>query len=324
MATAPVGPLNGAWREVVISVRDLGAWSRALNTLFGWEELTRGKTDARLLKSWALPGTATAEERILTAPSDPTRQIRLVSFKGVPQAEARAKASPWDTGGFFSLLVYVRDANATYKDALKLGWSAYNAPSDMDFGAMTLRNVVLRGPDGVSFGLYTQQTPPLPNFPYDKATTVVSIQQMVRDIDAARRFYKDIMRWVPSFDGVTHLKSNQFGLPAERVGMSKKVIIASDRKVEPSETWSTGQVELVQWDGLSGRDFSSTCVPPNLGIISVRVPVADVKAAEKLLVANDVSVFANVTRTSLEAGREADIFAVRSPDGAMIEFFQEY
>jgi catechol 2,3-dioxygenase-like lactoylglutathione lyase family enzyme len=317
-------PLTGPWREVVVSVRDLGAWSRALNQLFGWEELTRGKTDPRLLKSWALPGTATAEERILTAPSDPERQIRLVSFKGVTQTETRTNAAPWDTGGFFSLLVYVRDVDATYKDALKLGWSAYNPPSDMEFGAMTLRNVVLRGPDSVSIGLYTQRTPPLPNFPYDKATSPVSIQQMVRDIEAARRFYKDLMRWVPSFDGVTNLKSNQFGLPPERVGMSKKVITASDKKIAPSQTWLVGQVELVQWDGLTGRDFSAACVPPNLGIISLRVPVTDVKAAAKTLTANDVSVFANITRTSLAAGREADIFAVRSPDGAMIEFFQEY
>ncbi|MBL8630082.1 MAG: hypothetical protein JNM81_10665, partial [Rhodospirillaceae bacterium] len=316
-------PLNGAWREVVLSVRDLGAWSRALNQLFGWEELTRGKTDARLLKSWALPASVTAEERILTAPSDPTRLIRLMSFKGVAQTEARANAAPWDTGGIFSLLVYVRDVDEAYNTAQKLGWSAYNTPSTMDFGGMGLRNVILRGPDGVNIGLYTQTTPPLANFLYDKATAPVSIQHMVRDIDTSRRFYKEILAWVPWFDGTTTLKSNNFGVPAEKVGQPKKVVIAAAAKMGPSEKWATSQIELVQWDGMNGRDVAAGCVPPNLGIISLRMYVPDVKAAEKALTSADVSLFANVTRVSLVGGPEVDIFAARSPDGAVIEFVQE-
>jgi catechol 2,3-dioxygenase-like lactoylglutathione lyase family enzyme len=312
---------TGAWRDAVVSVRDLDRWSAALDHLFGWSEVARAAVDQRLLQAWHLAAHVSAEERIFANRDDDTQRVRLIKFSGAEQVQIRSSAMGWDTGGIFSLLCYARDADATFNAAQTLGWSAFHDPVDMQFGDRTLRNVVLRAWDGVNFGLYCP-TIPAPSAPpaYSKVSAPFNGQQMIRAIGPAQKFYADVLGWTAWYSGSLQLNCNNFGMPANYVGVLPKnvSIIAGGKAIDG--TWAYGQVELVQWDGFAGRDFAARAVAPNLGILTLRVPVADATAHATTLMARGVELFVPPTRVALLAQGEVDLCAVRTPDGAIIEF----
>lgn len=314
---------TGAWDEAVLCVRDLDRWIEALDHLLGWTVQMRNDIDPRLLQAWGLPAHARGREALLVNPADPPRCVRLMQLSGVAQVEIRSSGNHWDTGGIFSLLTYVRDVDATFAAAQQLGWSAFHDPVEMHFGERVLRNVVLRGWDGVNFGLYRVLRPVPPEAGYPKAAMSFNAQQSVRDIEPARRFWRDVLGWTSWFDGVTHLACNNFGMPQNFVGkMPKNVIIAAGGKIADG-SWAHGQVELVQWVGFTGEDFAARAAPPNLGIVAIRIPVADVDARARELVARGGTLFMPPTPVTLAPHGEVRMCSVRSPDGAMIEFFSE-
>jgi catechol 2,3-dioxygenase-like lactoylglutathione lyase family enzyme len=325
-------PITGAWSEAVVSVRDLDRWTEALDNLFGWRAAAKNPVDPRLLAAWGLPPGCAAEDVILTEPSDTSRRVRLIRFDHVPQVQIRSSAMAWEPGGIFSLLCHARDVDATFAAAQDLGWSAFNDPVDMHFEGRTLRNVVLRAWDGANFGLYRLMTPAPPTLnqsapAHAKVAMAFNGQQMIRDIAPARAFYADILGWTAWFDGVTHLTCNNFGMPENFVGkMPKNVIIAAGGK-DANGAWAHGQVELVQWVGFTGRDLGARAVPPNLGILGLRIPVSDVRAkADEITKRGGTLFYAPVTVAPAPQGEttqgETIMCAVRTPDGAMIEFVQ--
>ena len=86
--------------------------------------------------------------------------------------------------------------------------------------------------------------------------------------------------------------------------------------------WNYGQVELVEWIEFRGLDLAARAVPPNLGILALRVPVADAAARAAGLEAAGLPLFVPPARVELAPHGEVLLFAVRSPDGAIVEFFQ--
>lgn len=314
--------ITGAWAEAVVSVRDLDRWIAALNHLFGWTLNARGPVDPRMLAAWKLPPSARAEDAVLINPDDPPRRVRLIRFDNVAQVQIRSSGKGWDTGGVFSLLTYARDVDATFAAAQVLGWSAYNDPVDMHFGGRTLRNVVLRAWDGVNFGLYRPTVPPPPEPRYAKAGMTFNGQQMVRAIGPARTFYRDILGWTAWFDGVTRLTCNNFGMPENFAGkLPKNVIIAAGGK-DANDAWAYGQVELVEWDGFTGRDFAERAAPPNLGILALRIPEKDVQARAANIVAHGGHLWSPLAQVTLSGVGETALFGLCTPDGALIEIYQ--
>lgn len=315
-------PLTGAWHEAVVCVSDLDRWVGALQQLFGWQVELRGPVDARLLRAWGLSAAARGEEVVLLDPDDAPRRVRLLRLHGVAQVQARSSAAHWDTGGIFSLLVNVRDVEATFREAQALGWSAYHDPVEMHFSGRVLRNVVLRAWDGVNFGLYRAQWPPPPESRYAKAGNAFNGQQSVRDMGAARAFYRDGLGWTPWFDGELRLDCNNLGMPANLVGHNPMNVIIAAASRDAQGAWHYGQVELVEWVDFRGLDLAARAVPPNLGILALRIPVADAAGHAAALVARGLPLFTAPARVELAPHGEVWLFGVRSPDGAIIEFYQ--
>ena len=321
---------SGAWREALVCVRDLDRWTDALGQLFGWRTVHRGPIDRALLAAWGLPASASGEDALLVEPSEGSsttladgaqRCVRLMQLHGVAQVEIRSSGNHWDTGGIFSLLAYARDVDATFCAAQQLGWSAFHDPVDMQFGERVLRNVVLRGWDGVNFGLYRVLSPSPPEPAYARVGMAFNGQQSVRAIGPARDFYARVLGWTAWFDGVTHMTCNNFGMPENFVGkLPKNVIIAAGGKADDG-SWAPGQVELVEWVGFGGRDFAERAVPPNLGIVALRIAVADLHAHCAQLVARGGILHSAPARVRLRPWSEVLLASIRSPDGALIEFF---
>lgn len=314
-------PTHGGWHEAVLCVRDLSRWIAALETLFDWRVTHEGPVDPRLLAAWRLPADASGREVVLVNPDDPPRCARLLQLGNVEQVEIRSGGNHWDTGGIFSLLCYARDVDATFKAAQALGWSVFHDPVDLQFEGRVLRNVVLRAWDGVAFGLYTPRVPEPPPAAYTKVSMSFNGQQSVRDIGAARAFYRDVLGWQPWFDGTTRLTCNNFGMPANFVGRTPKNVVIAAGGCDADGRPAYGQVELVEWVELRGEDFAMRARPPNLGIVALRIPVADAKEKANEFVKRGARLFPEPASVTLPPHGEATLCGVQTPDGALLEFF---
>lgn len=309
---------GGGWQEAVTSVHDLGRWIEALDHLAGWSVAHRGQSSSRLLSAWSLPDSVTADEAVLVCPEDSSRWLRLMAFNGTPQRQIRSSGQPWESGGIFSLLAYSNDVNAALSRAHDLGWLAHNDPVLMEFGDRELRNVVLRGPDGCNFGLY-QPLKPVPEkpFPFDKLGPPFNGQQMVRNAAASQSFYEQALGWESWFSGSLTLGCNNFGIPENLMGKHPKNV-----SIMHGAPNSYGQVELVQWTGLFGRDFAEHARPPNLGHLALRLCVDDLPATVAQLGTAGIDLYAEPSTLTLEPFGEVDLCTIRTPDGALFDLLQ--
>lgn len=85
----------------------------------------------------------------------------------------------------------------------------------------------------------------------------------------------------------------------------------------------TGRVELMEFAGLEGRDLSARAVPPNLGILSVRFPLDNLQNKIEQIKKQNWPLSFAPARVKIHPYGEVEIFTVRSPEGAMIDFFQQ-
>ncbi|TVQ41084.1 MAG: hypothetical protein EA370_02715 [Wenzhouxiangella sp.] len=313
-------PLAEPWREAVISVRDPDSAARFFVEVGGFEELDRGQLGADEIDYWQLDAGAAGEFLLLRAANTDHGFLRLVRFDGVEQRPIRVGARAWDSGGYFSLMMRARDLDSVYDDALALGWMSESEPVRFDFGPSVLANVVLKGPDGINIALYERLEPPLDEFwQFERLSQPFNAMQMVADIERADAFFTGVL-------GMTHFWAgdyldpapgpNNFGLPQNLT----TEIPRSTRILQP-KPGETGRLELMQFVGLDGRDLSERAKPPNLGILSVRYPVADDGAALADIESAGGSAWRGPAEIDLPPYGRVNIFAVRAPDAAIVEIF---
>jgi tetratricopeptide (TPR) repeat protein len=147
-------------------------------------------------------------------------------------------------------------------------------------------------------------------------------QQSVRDIGPARDFYCGALGWRGWFDGRIGLTCNNMGVPLSQVATQQQDVIICASGQDAAGLWHYGQVELVGWPGLGGHDFAARAVPPNLGVLALRIPVEDLDARLGALEARGVATFSRPVTVTLEPWGRVRIAGVRTPDGVLIEFYQ--
>lgn len=322
-AQTPPPALNpsAGWQEAVISVSDMDVWDRALRELAGWRVVHEGAVDPRQLRQWSLPRTMTAVERLYANPETESGYVRLVDFDAPDQVQIRAAAQPWDTGGWFSLMVRTPDAQGAWRRAQQLHWSAYAEPIRLQFGDSDLWTQILRGPDGVNFGVYERITPPLQGFDaMRRLSRPFNAMQTVRDAPASANFVRDALGYAIRYEGNSASAAKEvsnFGIP---VNYAPK--IPRRAFILEAEPGPAGRVEIIEFVGFEGRDLSARAVPPNLGILSVRFPVADLAQHLRDLRRNGIEPRFPAATVTIEPYGDVVIAALQAPDGALFELFQ--
>jgi len=314
--------LSEPWQEALISVRDPDHAARFFIEVGEFELVARGALDDREIEYWQLDPGVDADFLLLKAPGADHGFLRFVRFKGAEQIPVRVGARAWDTGGYFSLMMRAHGLDAVYADALALGWMAESEPVRFEFPPSVLANVVLKGPDGINVALYERLQPALDaSWQFGRVSQPFNAMQMVADIERADAFFKDLL-------GMQHFWAgdyldpepgpNNFGLPQNlTTKIPRRTRILQPR---PGET---GRLELMQFEGLDGRDLSERAQPPNLGILSIRYPVADVDAALAMIEAAGGSAWRGPADVELAPYGRVRLLAVRAPDGAIVEMFSE-
>lgn len=313
------------WSEVVVSVTDLSKSSDWLVRDGGWRVLSVGPIDPNEIAYWGLPEDVTGAFRKICAPKATSGCIRYVRFDGVKdQKPIRPAARPWDTGGIFSIMLRSEDMQALYDAAIKRGWWAESPSYAFSFGGSDLLNVVIRGPHGVNYALYERKAPAFTGFPVGKLSQAFNTMRMVKDQPASLAWYRDKLGLVTLFDAPftdPEPRANNFSVPANLA----TTLVRRAAVVQPFASSEDGRIELMQFEGFEGRDYSASASPPNLGIISVRYPVRDSDAYADFLKGNGVTIERSANEMPVRAlagsGFYAKMFAVRDPDGNLTEFY---
>ncbi|MGB1876880.1 MAG: VOC family protein [Rhodospirillaceae bacterium] len=319
---------GGGWKEAVTLVRDLDQWCMLADQVCGWTLGHRGPVDQSILSMWSLNESTSGEEALFYCGDAAQGFVRFVAFDGTgEQQRVRAGAMPWDTGGIFSLMVRSKDLQGVSNSALNFGWTAVADPISFDYNGRTLANVILRGPDGVSFGMYERVEPPLEGWNHiTHMSQPFNCMQIVRDRDATRDFHRDALGFIPFVDNDTRNtepKDSNFGFPRNlTTEIETKAAIMHPRGVPGAVDRENGRVELIEWNGLEGRDLSDRALPPNLGHIALRWVVADVSETASRITAAGYSLESQIRTATLHPYGKVQVCSVRTPDGVLYEFFQ--
>jgi hypothetical protein len=314
------------WSEAVISVSRLAVMEEYLTHVAQWRVVARGNTDRTLLRHWGLPETAQAREALLCNPGDRSGCVRLIEFRGVPQVQIRSSAQPWETGGLFSLMTRSRDIDGVFARARSLGYAGFSDPIYFDYKGVRLKNLVLRGPDGVNLAIYQREVPKLEGWSTIRGlSSPFNAMQMVRNREVSRAFWIEVMDYTSLSDAEfldEKPGENNFALPANLVtSISRRHSILGKGVAGLANGAGTRQVELMQFVGLEGRELSARAIFPNLGLIALRFPTKDI-AAYRARATKHGTADCTVTLVKVQGWGQVKACDLRSPDGVIAELLE--
>ena len=314
------------WREAVLSVTDPDVTARFFKEIGGYEELGRGSVSASSIAAWGLDPEATGDYLLLRAPmGGDFGHIRLVSFENAGRrVPMRPGARAWDTGCYFSMMIRVKDMQSIYDDAIQLGWWTETPITALNFGTSDLRVVIYRGPDGVQVQTYDRLSPPLPEAipDFERMTAPFNMMQMVADRDVAYDFFTQTLGFDTFYKGKPYTAKTPTPTPIG-IPLSLTTSVPYRAGIVYPVAGEFGRMEMIEVMGLEGFDYSQQCEAPNLGILAVRYPVADIDAAEALIEARGGSLWRDTSTVQLGEIGEVELFSVKTPDGSIMQFFEE-
>jgi catechol 2,3-dioxygenase-like lactoylglutathione lyase family enzyme len=220
------------FNESVLIVRDERPHLDCWVGVGGFELRHEGEVDERLLAGWGRPA-ASGREWLLAHPACDTGFVRLVKLDGAaPQTDIRPDDQCWDSGGIFDLNVRVLDLQRQSARLRARHWHGASPPIAWDFGpSLKVKEWLARGPDNVRLALIERVAPPLQGFDHLREfSQVFNSSQIVRDLDAALAFYRDVL----GFATVMHYErpgfppgANLFGIPpgvSDQVGLQLYIV----------------------------------------------------------------------------------------------------
>lgn len=310
--------------EAVMSVFDIDRVAAALVESAGYVRHELPDCPPEQAAAWHVPeGCTRIAQALLTAPGDCRGRLRLVRFDGVEQELIRPSQRTWDTGGIFDLDMFSRDVRGLYRDLVRRhGWTAFGEPVDYVIGEFDVAQVVARGPDGLNLAVIQPHKEPLFELPaFDRLSRVFNSTQLVADLDRALEFYGNVLGWTPlmveDVQGVVEPGADVLGLPmpAARDALRRVAIVHPQGR-------NDGSVELIEIAGLHGRDCAEQAVAPNVGLLALRLTVPSVADYAAGITARGGTLYTAPTRLEIAPFGEVACFAVRAPDGAILEFVE--
>jgi len=312
------------WQEVVISVTDLDRTAEFFKKIGGFREIYRGESSESSIKHYGLSIEASAEELLLAAEDSEAGFVRLIRFDNSGyKAPMRPGSRAWDTGCYFSLMVRMKGLRKIYDEAIEMGWWTETPVAQISFGDSRLDVVIFKGPDGIQIQGYDRLKPPLPKaFPqFERVSQPFNIMQMIKDRENSRKFFVDLLGFNTFFYGVPFTAKEEavtpLGIPLNLTTKTKY-----RTAIYYPVAGELGRVEMIEFMDIKGLDHSDKCKAPNLGLLSIKYPVEDInQTVEALKERGQGSI--NLNQAKLKPYGDITIFSLSSPDGAVIEFYEQ-
>jgi predicted enzyme related to lactoylglutathione lyase len=316
-------------QEAVVSVFDLDRIVAPLTQVCGYVEHALPDAPPEQFQAWNLPPTCERIEQRLLVPGpsgafgDEGRgALRLVRFHGVAEQKVmRSSQRSWDTGGIFDVDMFSADVDRVYRGLQRHGWTALGEPVDYSEAHFSVRQVVAMGPDGLVLAIIQRYAPYVEGLnPAGLLSPVFNSTQMVADFDAAMAFYGETLGFQLRVEftvaDVVEPGADVLGLPLPQAKASRRKL-AMFKPDGPGE----GGVELIQNLDMTGRRCDADCVAPNIGILCLRFEVADAPAYAAQIESRGGALHTPVMALDVAPFGPVTLFAVRSPEGAIIEFY---
>lgn len=304
------------WHEAVVSVRKLEDYKIFFTDIAEWRATESGTVSAEQLKAWGLPKQLNARYQVYANEGTARGYVRLVEFSGAEPAYMRLDSQAWDTGGIYDINIRARDLDAAASKLRRIGWQAKAPVNQFSFGPFVVKEWIVRSPDGFELALIERIKPELKGWPLMKAMSrSFNSTQIVKDMSTSMHFYEKVLgfqRYLEHKGASKVAGPNVLGMPQNSARQVEReiYILSPDKSNE-------GSIELLQFHGLDGADYSQTSHFPNLGIGLLRLPVENIEALQVHLIENQVE-FVHRVKT---LGSEKKM-VVKAPEGAWLEFYE--
>jgi len=312
-------------QEMVISVKNLDAATAVYRNVAKYEVKHEGAGDASLIAAWGLPAHVTITERVMGVPGVDKGLLRLVKIDGMAQVQVRSSARPFDTGGIFNFNSLVKDMDGVFEALRDHGFQGFADPNRYQLFGKTYAGGVLRGHDGVVINLLQRVGGTYDDMPtFETMSHIINATQMVADYQESFDFYTKKLGWSVRWEASPTWPpdgSNNMGIP-------NNVLLSGAVKEKAASFAITkdsdgGTIEIFNFEGVSGRDFSERAQPPNLGLITYRIHVRDLAATAKDMAARGVVLHRPVASAFIAPYGPVKVMVVRAPGGSWLEFFQQ-
>ncbi len=270
-----------------------------------------------------MPPQIRIDELVVGLPGKADGVLRLVKFHDVPQKQIRASGQCWDLGGLFDIDVFVQDIDTKLTELQALGYHAYADPVTWNFGALTVRHVLVVIDDGICHAMIQRVAPPLSEQEADFSGFSANFNstQIVDAQEPSHSFFLETLGFTERFHETwshdPQEGANIFGLPKN---------IARDLTAHAvgyrPESEQGGALETLWFEGLEGHDFSERAVPPNLDILMQRFPVENLNGFTAHLERQGIALAAGPARIPIAPKGNANAIAIRAPNGSWLEFYE--
>lgn len=319
----PSPVVSEPWLMATASVSDIDRTAAFFRNIGGYETIYRGPLDPAEIAALNLPETASGEVMTLRAVGSDAGYVRLIRFDDAGRkVPTRPGARAWDTGCFWSFMVRANDLEAIYDDAIALGWGTETPIAPLSFNGSELNIVVFKGPDGLQVQAYERLNRPPPEgfTPFERLSRPFNIMQMTRDREAVRVLMEDVLGFQRFWYGPPYTDEEPVLMP---LGIPQNLTTTVPYKAgifSPQTQTLYGRMEYIEIDGLEGFDYADRCKAPNLGWLSVTYPVESVAAARAMIAERGWAIEIEPYTTSRPSYGGLQVFAIKAPDGATIEF----
>jgi len=308
-------------REVIYSTGDLKRAENFFVGYGGWNIVGRYKTDAKALQSWILAEDVSCDEILIQSDHYQHGQLRLVQFNNVQQDYIRSSQQPWDTGGIMDINLRVHEVSENFETLRQMGWHGLSDPMLQEMGPFKLYDILMRGYDDVIIAFTHRLQPPMElTAPINFPTHVYKTSLTVQNLAASKAFYVDQLacKVLTEYSVIKDKpQENMFGLPlnlADKVRCNAVILsIHGGTDVD---------FQIVEFEGITGKDFSRKAIPPNKGFLMYRVEVTGIEAHKEFVVANGVKLNTDIVEMIVEPYGKVNLYSIVSPGGAWFEFFE--
>ena len=313
------------WIMATASVSDLDRTAQFFIDIGGYETVYRGPLDRAEIDALDLVNGASGEVLTLRAPGAEAGFVRLIRFDDAGRkVPTRPGARSWDTGCFWSFMVRANDMEAIYDDAIAMGWGTETPIAPLSFNGSELNIVVFKGPDGLQVQAYERLNRPPPEgfTPFDRLSRPFNIMQMTRDREAVRVLMEDVLGFARFWYGPPYTDDEPTLMP---LGIPQNLTTSVPYMAgifSPQTQNLYGRMEYIEIEGLDGFDYADRCKAPNLGWLSVTYPVDAVADAKDMIESRGWPIEQDIYQTQRPSYGDVEVFSIKAPDGAMIEFVE--
>lgn len=312
-------------QEMVVSVKNLEQSSALYQDVARWRVMHEGIADPTQVEFWGLPRAVPVQQILLGNPGSQTGFLRLVRFVGVDQQRIRSSARPFDTGAIFNINSLVKDMAATFEALRDRGFQGFSDPNYYDIFGKRYGGAMLRGHDGVVINLLERVTDSYDDQPpFEIMSNVNNATQVVADYERAYEFFTTQLGWGIRWEASPQWAAdgaNNMSLPNSLLMAGAVKERAASFDMDPER--AGGTIEIFNFEGVSGIDFSARAQPPNLGVLMYVVHVAGLCDYLADIGGRGVEPLRPPARFRLDPYGVVLGAVIRAPDGAWLQFIDQ-